>query len=298
MPDDGTRAQNADDRWTVQRVLDWTISHLKQHGSESPRLDAEILLARARTCPRVRLYTEFNVEMTPAERGTMRDLVKRRANHEPVAYLVGHREFFSLDFDVTPDVLIPRPETETLVLELIDAAREMPAPKILDVGTGSGCIAIAAAVNLPNATVTAIDLSEPALEVARGNAKKHAVSDRIEFWHGDLFAPLAEGRRFDFIISNPPYVTEAEFETLSEDVRGHEPRSALVGGEDGLDVVRRLIADSPAQLSPGGRLWIEIDPGQSEAVCELMTADGRYKSVDVIRDLNREVRGVAGVAGG
>ena len=163
------------EEWTVRRVLDWTTAHLKQHGSETPRLDAEILLAHARGCRRIELYTRFDEPLTDAQRAVMRDLAKRRAKSEPVAYLVGHREFFSLDLRVTPDVLIPRPDTETLVVELIDAARAVESPRILDLGTGSGCIAIAAAVNLPSARVTATDLSDAALAIARENAEKHAV---------------------------------------------------------------------------------------------------------------------------
>ena len=159
------------EEWTVRRILDWTTAHLKQHGSDTPRLDAEILLAHARACRRIELYTHFDEPLTDAQRAVMRDLAKRRAKSEPVAYLVGHREFFSLDFRVTPDVLIPRPDTETLVVELIDAAKPLESPRILDIGTGSGCIAVAAAVNLPKAQITATDLSEAALAIARENAR-------------------------------------------------------------------------------------------------------------------------------
>jgi release factor glutamine methyltransferase len=225
------------EEWTVRRVLDWTTAHLKQHGSETPRLDAEILLAHARDCRRIELYTRFDEPLTDAQRAVMRDLTKRRAKSEPVAYLVGHREFFSLDLRVTPDVLIPRPDTETLVVELIDAVRPVESPRILDLGTGSGCIAIAAAVNLPSARITATDLSDAALAIARENAEKHAVSDRIRFLRGDLFAPLAQGEQFDVIASNAPYIADHEQETLQNDVRRFEPhaahrrwRTAAVGG--------------------------------------------------------------------
>ena len=173
---------------------DWTTAHFKQHGSETPRLDAEILLAHARGCKRIELYTRFDEPMSEAERTTMRDLTRRRAKSEPVAYLVGHREFFSLKFRVTPDVLIPRPETETLVVELLDACKSLEAPQILDIGTGSGCIAVTVAVNNKSAQVTATDLSEAALAVARSNAEAHAVSDRIRFLQGDLFTPLDKTR--------------------------------------------------------------------------------------------------------
>ena len=182
------------DEWTVRRIIDWTTAHLKKHGSDTPRLETEILLAHARGCRRIELYTRFDEVLSEKERATMRDLVRRRAQSEPVAYLVGHREFFGLDFRVTPAVLIPRPDTETLVVELVDVAKPLAAPRILDIGTGSGCIAIAAAVNLPNAQITATDASEAALAVARENAANHKVVERIQFLSGDLFGPLDPNR--------------------------------------------------------------------------------------------------------
>ena len=280
----------AGDVWTVRRILEWTIPHLKSHGSESPRLDAEILLAHARGCPRIQLYTNYDEPLTDTQRSTMRDLVKRRAVAEPVAYLVGHREFFSLEFRVTKDVLIPRPDTETLVVDAIEALKQQPAPRVLDVGTGSGCIAIALAVNCPNAVVTAIDLSPAALDIARANANKHKIGDRIRWLCGDLFAPLATGEQFDLIVSNPPYIALAEIETLSADVRLHEPRSALDGGSDGLDVIRRLIVDAPPHLAPQGKLLIEISGEQADSVTQLLTANGHYDDIDVLKDLAKQPR--------
>ena len=280
----------AGDVWTVRRILEWTIPHLKSNGSESPRLDAEILLAHARGCPRIQLYTNYDEPLTDTQRATMRDLVKRRAAAEPVAYLVEHREFFSLDFQVTKDVLIPRPDTETLVVDAIEVLKQQPASRVLDVGTGSGCIAIALAVNCPNAVVTAIDLSPPALDIARANADKHKIGDRIRWLCGDLFAPLATGEAFDLIVSNPPYIASAEIETLSADVRLHEPRSALDGGPDGLDVIRRLIADAPQHLAPQGKLLIEISGEQADSVTQLLTANGHYDDIAVLKDLAKQPR--------
>lgn len=280
----------AGDVWTVRRILDWTIPHLKAHGSESPRLDAEILLAHARGCPRIQLYTNYDEPLTDAQRTVMRDLVQRRAAAEPVAYLVGHREFFGLDFQVTKDVLIPRPDTETLIVEVIETLKPQTAPRVLDVGTGSGCIAISLAVNCPNAEVTAIDQSESALAIARQNAETHAVSSRIRFLHGDLFAPLAADVQFDLIASNPPYIASAEIETLSADVRLHEPRSALDGGPDGLDVIRRLIAGAPQHLGPLGKLLVEISGEQAEAVTQLLAANGSYDEIAVLKDLAKQPR--------
>lgn len=275
----------ADESWTVGKIIDWTTAHLRKHGSETPRLEAEILLAHTRQCPRIQLYVHYNAELTDDERKTMRDLVRRRAQSEPVAYLVGHREFFGLNFRVTPEVLIPRPETETLVLEVISAAKQRPGMRIVDVGTGSGCIAVSVAVSLPEATVTAVDVSPRALEVARENAARHGVAERIQYIEGDLFATLAAGETFDMIVSNPPYVADGEMETLPADVRLHEPALALRAGPQGLDVISRLIAGAPARLSPQGMLLLEISPEQAPAVRHLLATSGSFESaVKTIKD--------------
>ncbi len=278
------------DAWTVRRILDWTIPHLKKHGSESARLDAEILLAQVRGCPRIQLYTNYDSPLTDEQRAAMRDLVQRRVAHEPVAYLVGHREFFSLDFRVTRDVLIPRPDTETLVVEAIEWLKSQNSLRVLDVGTGSGCIAITLAVNCPVATITAIDVSPAALAIARDNAEKHKVAGRIRFEAGDLFDPLADGEQFDLIVSNPPYISSAEIETLMPDVRLHEPLTALDGGTDGLNVIRRLLADAPRHLVPGGLLLFEIDSQQADFATQLLAADGRYEDVTLLKDLAKNPR--------
>ena len=277
--------EKADDAsWTVGKIIDWTTAHLRKHGSDTPRLEAEILLAHARHCPRIQLYVHYNEPLSDAERGVMRDLVRRRAQSEPVAYLVGHREFFGLNFRVTPDVLIPRPETETLVLEVITAGKQHPGARILDVGTGSGCIAISAAVNLPDAVVTATDISSRALDVARENAARHAVAARIRFIEGDLLAPLAATDRFDVLVSNPPYVSDGEMETLPADVRLHEPVLALRAGPQGLDVITRLISAAPAQLAPGAALLIEVSPEQAPAVRTLLERSAAFEPSRTIKD--------------
>jgi release factor glutamine methyltransferase len=280
----------ADDVWTVRRVLEWTTQHLKKHGSETPRLDAEILLAQARDCPRIALYTQFDEPLSEPVRARMRELVQRRAQAEPVAYLVGHREFFSLDFDVTRDVLIPRPDTETLVMAVLDAAKSITEPKILDLCTGSGCVAISVAKNCPGARVTATDLSAAAIEVARKNAVKHHVDDRVTLMTGDLFAAIDANDRFDIISANPPYVTTRELETLARDIRKYEPRAALDGGADGLDVVRRIIREAPQHLVPGGSIFLEISPEQGAAVETLFTEAGPYADVSVLKDLSGRIR--------
>lgn len=271
--------------WTVRRILEWTTAHLATHASETPRLDAEILLAHARGCQRIELYTHFGEIVSEDQRAIMRDLVRRRAAAEPVAYLVGHREFFSLDFRMTPAVLVPRPDTETLIIELLELAKRHEAPRILDVCTGSGCIAVAIAVNLSGASLTAVDISGEALAVARENAQAHGVQDRVRFLKGDLFAPLEASERFDFIISNPPYVRDDEIANLPPDVRLHEPLLALRAGPEGLNVIRRLIAEAPGHLQPGGHLFVEISPQQAQDVERLCAATGAYEAVRIVRDL-------------
>jgi release factor glutamine methyltransferase len=275
--------------WTVGRLLQWTADYLARHGADSSRLDAEVLLAEVLHCPRIQLYTTFDAEPPEAARSAFRELVKRRAEGTPVAYLVGRREFFSLSFRVTPAVLIPRPETEFLVSALLDRVKagDNAAVSVCDVGTGSGCIAIAAAKHLPQARFTAIDASPEALEVARSNAEAHGVAERIEWVDGDLFDALPADRQFDYVVSNPPYVTEAEMAALAPEVRNHEPRGALCGGPDGLAVIRRLVAESPARLRPGGSLLIEISPMIHDAAAALIAAEPLLEPGPTIKDLAR-----------
>jgi release factor glutamine methyltransferase len=225
----------------------------------------------------------------------MRDLVRRRAQAEPVAYLVGHREFFGLDFHVTPAVLIPRPDTETLVVELLEVAKPLPTPRILDIGTGSGCIAVAAAVNHPTAQVIATDVSDAALAIARQNAETHQVLDRICFVSGDLFDAVGKDDRFDFVASNPPYIAEHEKETLQNDVRKYEPHGALVAGPTGLEILDRLIDEAPNHLTDGGTLLVEISPEHAESVSKRMQSSGRYAEIRVVKDLAKFARVVRGV---
>ncbi|MBW3598064.1 MAG: peptide chain release factor N(5)-glutamine methyltransferase [Planctomycetes bacterium] len=269
------------------RLLQWTTDYLKQHGSESPRLDAEILLAEACGCERIRLYTRFAEEPSEQARVAFRELVRRRAEHTPVAYLVGRREFYSLSFRVTPDVLIPRPETELLVVQLLDLAREYPSDgplEIADVGTGSGVLAVCAVKHAPKCRVTAIDSSPAALEVARANARDLETADAIEFIHSDLFDAVPAERRFDFIVSNPPYVKESELENLAPDVRDHEPRTALAAGPEGVSVIERLIPQSAKRLKSDGWLLMEISPMIEENVRQLLANDGRFDAIATIKD--------------
>jgi len=274
--------------WTIGRLLEWTTQFLADHDAESPRLDAEVLLAHARGCERIELYTTWADEADEPLRQRYRELVRQRADGVPVAYLVGHREFYSLRFRVTPDVLIPRPETELLVVRLLDLAagegNSRPV-RIADVGAGSGVLAVRAAVHLADAQVAATDISPAALAVARENAQTHGVADRIAFVESDLLTAVPAAEPFDFILSNPPYVSEAEMNGLPREVRDHEPHVALAAGPGGTDVIARLIPQAAERLRAGGWLIMEISPMIAEEVCEIVNADGRFANPVVEKDL-------------
>ncbi|RIK62998.1 MAG: peptide chain release factor N(5)-glutamine methyltransferase [Planctomycetota bacterium] len=276
--------------WTIGRLLAWTRGFFDSHGVDDARLSAEILLAHALGCPRIQLYARFEEVPPEDKRAVFRELVRAAGDHKPIAYLVGHKEFYSLDFLVTPDVLIPRPETELLVERTIDACRATDSDRhdILDVGAGSGCIAIAVARRVKSAHVVACDLSDAALAVAQKNVDKHGVADRVRLVHADLLdlpAGAAPDSGFDIVVSNPPYVAEADRESLPENVRKHEPAVALFAGQDGLSMYRRIARDVRARLKPGGILLLEVGQNQADAVTTLFETDaglslrGRYKDL-------------------
>lgn len=279
--------------WTVRRVLDWTINYLKEHASETPRLDAEVLLAYARRCQRIQLYTQFDLPLSEQERALMRSLVKRRAANEPVAYLVGHREFFSLDFEIEKEVFIPRPDTETLVAATLDLLKNRPHPQVLELCTGSGCIPIALAKNHPTVQLTTVEKKPTPFAVAQRNITKHGMNQRIQLLQGDLFSPLPPGTKYDLIVSNPPYVSQTELKTLEADVRDHEPMAALDGGEDGLDIIRLLINEAPHWLRQGGWLLFELSREQVPVACSLMQHQG-FQKVTSEADLSGHPRVVLG----
>ena len=279
------------DAWTVMRLLDWTTEFFRKRGSESPRLDAQVLLAHARGCSRIELYTAFNTEPTEEQREAFREMVRRRGDGAPVAYLVGYKEFYSLKMRVNESVLIPRPETEHVVIEALDQAKLMLAAdpnahlKVVDVGTGSGAIAIAIAKHLPAASVTAIDVSPDALQIAQWNVEQHEVADRVTLIEGDLLEPIAADSSVDIIVSNPPYVSEAEYEQLSKSVRDHEPRGALVSGPLGTEIIARLVEDASSRLRSGGRLIIELSPMIADSCLEIVKGSGKYGDAKLIKDL-------------
>jgi release factor glutamine methyltransferase len=255
-------APAATDHWTIKRLLDWTTGFLGQKGFETPLLDTQVLLAHSLRCKRIDLYTRHEEIVSEADRQTFRELIWRRIEGCPVAYLVGRKEFFSLELEVSPAVLIPRPDTESVVEECLRLARSMAAPQVLDIGTGSGCLAIAVARQHKGAAVTAIDISNDALAVAARNAARHNVGDRVRFLQGDVYAPLAPEDTFDFVLSNPPYIRHGELAKLMPGVRDYEPHVALDGGEDGFVVFDRVLAGLLKHLLPGGHVILEIGTAQ------------------------------------
>jgi len=264
--------------WTTLSVLSWTASRFAERGLPSARLDAEVLLAHVLKTNRVALYTGFDKPLEEPELARYRELIKRRLAGEPVAYLIGEQEFWSLPLAVDARVLIPRRDTETLV----EVGKRAGGRRIADVATGSGAVALALATELPEATVVATDVSEEALAVARANVARHGLDGRVELRAGDLVQPLA-AESFDLIVSNPPYVRTGDLAGLSAEVR-REPRRALDGGADGLDILRRLVASARDRLAEGGTLAVEHGFDQGPAVRALFTAAG-YLDVKTTPDL-------------
>jgi len=269
----------SDEAWTPLRLLAWTQGFFAKGGVDAPRLTAEILLAHALSCDRVRLYLDFDKPLGDPELALYRELVRRRAAGEPTAWLTGRREFLGHDFRVSPATLVPRPETE-LVAEAAIALLP-PGGALLDLCTGTGCIAISAALARPDARVVATELSPEALAVARENAALLAA--KLDLLAGDLDLPVASGDRFDVLVSNPPYVPAGEIEGLSREVR-REPRLALDGGPDGLDVLRRIVSLAPSRLRPGGALILEMHESHAGALPALCAAAG-LSAAEVGRDL-------------
>ena len=295
----------ADTVWTVGRILQWTTGFFEHHGLDSPRLDAEILIAHALECQRVELYTRHSMPLSPEDRTSVRELVRRRArDREPVAYITGAKEFYGLKFQVNPAVLIPRPETESLVEAALDflATRDGEEIRAMDVGTGSGAIAVAVAHSRPNTEWTATDISEEALEVARRNAVTHGVADRVNFLRADglQFGDRLslQNRRFDLLISNPPYIDPAVEGALAPEIRQHEPCGALFAEEKGDAFLFDLITNAPDILLGGGAIILEVGtPEQCVRCVEKMSLSGRFERISKVEDIAGVARGVRGVVG-
>lgn len=271
--------------WTIRRVLTWTTQHFDKQTIDSPRLTAELLLAHSLGVERVKLYMELDRPLVSHELAHYRGLVTRRLGGEPTQYVLGYKDFYNRRFTVDSRVLIPRPETELLVAEVLKLLVPQNPSRVLDLCTGSGCIAITLAAQAPQASVWAVDLSPEACAVAKHNAEAHQVDGRVTVMQGDLFAPVPADARFDVIVSNPPYIASTAMPTLQREVR-KEPALALDGGPHGLDVLTRIINDALDRLKPGGTLALEIGDDQGEAASGLLTRAG-YHEVRVEKDLAR-----------
>jgi len=289
--------------WTILEILRWTADYFRDKGVLEPRASAEVLLAHVLGLSRLDLYLRYDQPLAPEELARFKALMVRRREGEPVAYLTGHKEFWSLDFQVAPGVLIPRPETEILVSAALESARETIGsasqegqPRLwgVEIGVGSGAVVVALAKELPQLDWLALDLSAAALMVARDNARRHGVGGRLHFVRGDLVSGLKPLPRFALMVANLPYVPRAAWEQLPKDIRDFEPREALLGGEDGLDLIRLLVRQAHHYLPPGGHLALEVGAGQAGPVLELLHETKAYEQLESLSDyqgVQRVVRG-------
>lgn len=270
------------DVWTISSLLNWTVNYFKSKNIQSARLDAEVLLSHVLRQERIYLYVHFDEPMEQNELSKFREYVKKRAQHVPIAYIIGEREFMGLPFKVTKDTLIPRPDTEILVENVLNNVDRDKEIEIVDIGTGSGAIILSLLVNLPKAQGKTVDISSKAIEVAKENAVNLQVNDRCEFFVGDLFAPL-NGSKFDVIVSNPPYIPQKDIATLEDDVKEYEPVSTLTDGGDGLSYYRRLLSEGKAYIKENGFIALEIGIYQSEDVKQIAMDNG-WKDIKIIKD--------------
>jgi release factor glutamine methyltransferase len=288
-------SRQASETWSVKSVLAWASEDFRKRQNSTPRLDAELLLAEVLGLDRVGLVIQAHRPLAAAELAAYRELIKRRRGGEPIAYILGRREFYGLEFRVDRRVLIPRPDSETLVeVALARTSRRDMFGRALDLCTGSGCVAIAFAKARPTWEVSGSDVSREAVACARDNALRLGCP-RIRWLEADLFASLARGERFDLVCANPPYVTSADLARLEPDIRDFEPALALDGGPDGLDLVRRIVGDARERLEPGGVLALEVGHDQAERVARELEA-ARFSDVERRRDLGGHERVVSGTA--
>ncbi len=295
--------------WTIQRLLNWMTEYYTEKGIDAPRLSAELLLSHVLTMERIELYTRFDKLVAKDQLDILHDLVKRAGKYEPISYLTGRTEFYSLQLEVCPDCMIPRPETELLVERAIEFLRTRPGPQfVCDLCTGCGCIAVAIAKNFTDAKIIATDICDAALSIAAKNIEKYKLKDRITLLCGDLFEPLVPhldvekpvrhslgDGGFDLIVCNPPYVSASEFEKLDKSVKDYEPRLALLAGVDGLDVYRRIIDKADQFLKSDAALMLEIGFTQGPAIKKLLEQTGTFAEIKIERDFNDNDRVVTAV---
>jgi release factor glutamine methyltransferase len=277
---------------TVLEILNWSTRTLRDHRIENPRLNAELLLARVLNLSKEGLYADFNGQFKKEEKEALERLIERRISGEPLQYILGHQEFWSIDFKVDPRVLIPRPETELLVkqsLSTLSEASLVQTPFVLEIGTGSGAIAISLAKEVRDIFIAATDISREALLLAKENAKSAGVLHRISFVNADLLGPfryLRDQEPFDLIVSNPPYIDRSEIQRLAREIRDYEPIAALDGGEDGMEFYRRIISQAPSYLRRGGWLLLEVGEGQGEKVADQLERSGYFLRPQLLPDLS------------
>jgi release factor glutamine methyltransferase len=282
--------------WTIKELLAVTTDYLEKKEIESPRLSAEILLAHQLNIDRIKLYLRFDQPLHEQELAGYRSLIKRRLSREPLQYITGVQEFWSLDFTVGPPVMVPRPETELLVEHVVALCRgnrltEGPCTRILDLGTGCGALAVAIARELEAVALWASDVSQEALDIARGNARKHGVEERIEFVLSDMWEAFSKlGLTFDIIVSNPPYINPDAMDALPPEVRDHEPKQALDGGEEGMFYIRHIIEEAPKHLNPGGWILLEMDPEQTTKALGLIEEINSYGEKVRVKDYSHHHR--------
>ena len=281
-----------EEQWTILKVLQWTAGYFSRRNIDQSRSNAEVLLAHTLGMERIQLYLRYDQPLTADELTRFREVVRRRAAHEPTQYITRQQEFWSLAFEVTPSVLIPRPETEVLVEETLKALGDTSDARVLDLGTGSGAVAVALAHERPSMKVFATDRSFEALTVARRNGLRHGVLDRVFFAAMDLFSALGTSSPpFDVVVSNPPYIGETELKDLSPEILRHEPMAALRGGgAQGLDIIREIIGRVSSCLKPDGAVLLEIGQGQAEILGRELTEDPRIESFDFVKDYSGILR--------
>ena len=280
----------SNETWTIQKLLNWVMEYLTAKGIESPRLSSELLLCHVLELKRIDLYTQFNKQVPQQQLNQLHDLVKRAGSYEPVAYLTGKTEFYSLELDITADCMIPRPETELLVQRAIEFLRTRSGVQyVCDLCTGSGCIAVAIAKNFPDARITATDISAAALAVAARNVEKYRLKEQVRLLCGDLFESVIKQldvSQFDLIVCNPPYVSTSEYEKLDKNIKDYEPQSALLAGEDGMDIYRRIVKEVDKFLKPGAALMLEIGYAQGSAVQDLLEQTSAFIDIKIEKDFH------------
>jgi release factor glutamine methyltransferase len=286
------------EQWNIRKLLTWAAPYLEAHRQKAPRLSAELMLGKVLNLSRLQLYLNYDRPLSARELADFKALLLRRKAGEPLAYISGNIEFFGLNLRVGPGVLIPRPESEHVVEAALSFARahQLTSPSILDLCTGCGAIALALAANLPDAEIWAADLSPQALQYAQDNARSLNLADKIHFLQGDLWQPL-RGLRFDIITANPPYVSAGEWRELAQEVKGYEPQTALLGGNDGLDVIRAIIAEAAGYLR-GGLLAVELGAGQAAAALQAAEQAGGFAHITLRPDLAGHQRVLLCQAGG